>query len=1010
MPFVFKDKIVEALKNAVNDAVIAEVSFGDADISFIRSFPDLSLKITDVNISGKDTFEDVTLMKAGKLSFDVDIMSLLSKSDVPPIEYFGIENGFINILVLPDGTANYQIMPEDTTVKAEKPTKFSLDIKKYEILNSSFIYTDQSMPVFVSMKNLNHTGSGNFSSAAFDLKTTTGVDSLTVRYDGDLFFTDAKAALDAVIAVDMDKQKFVLKDNKLQINELNLAADGYVQLFEEDMDIQFSASTPFEDIRQLLSVIPHAYTGDFASVKTSGKASFDLKVNGRYNGSRPTYPAFECGVKVENGYILYPGSPFPVENLFVDLTTGAKKADMSDLYVKIPSFRFSVNKDQVNGLLNVDNAMGNQAFTGKIAGKLNMGHLQKALPLPYFETLEGLLDANMQFSALMSHIQEEKYEKIEAKGHFAAQNLSVKMAGNPLVKASMIKGDFSPRVLDVAFTNLMVASSHIDAGINVLNPLAFFTMDKASQAKIVFKADKINMDEWNTQKGGGGAENQPEFAFDKKQETFIKESTVSMDGKIGELRSGHHTLNNVVFSGDASANLLKVNRLSATIGKSDLNVSGVVKQAYDYIFGKGILLGQVSVTSDYFDSNMFAGSADPEVQTTSTGPFIIPERMDIEVDGKFNTLKYTEHVFNNLNGKIHLKNQQVVFEDIRADAFGGNLDFTGSYATTDPGNPEYAMKLNIGKVKFTEAFRQIEMFKKLVPLAEFIQGFFNTSLVMKGRLLQDMSPDLTSLDASGFIETLQGRIKAYPPLQEVGNTLKIKELHDLDLTNTKNWFDIVKGVIDIKPFQKSVKGIDMDISGKHSFKSGMDILMKMKIPRELLEKNKVTATANTGLYLLEKEAAKIGLDLKQGEFINLRVQLTGRWRKPTVKITPLASEGEQTYRQAAEDKLDATGKKLKDTLQKEFEKGKAKVRDTLTKAARQQMEKGKAKVEKEVEKAVEDVKEKAKKEVISKIDTLIADTLKQKAKDVLDKNAEQEINKIKDKLKDFDPFKKKKKN
>jgi uncharacterized protein involved in outer membrane biogenesis len=87
-PFVFKDKIVRAFENAVNDQVEATVTFRDADISFLRSFPDIYLSVEDISVVGKDTFEGITLLTAKKVSFDVNLFSLLSKNSIPSIEYF----------------------------------------------------------------------------------------------------------------------------------------------------------------------------------------------------------------------------------------------------------------------------------------------------------------------------------------------------------------------------------------------------------------------------------------------------------------------------------------------------------------------------------------------------------------------------------------------------------------------------------------------------------------------------------------------------------------------------------------------------------------------------------------------------------------------------------------------------------------------------------------------------------------------------------------------------------
>ncbi|MBK8620479.1 MAG: hypothetical protein IPN79_01635 [Saprospiraceae bacterium] len=181
----------------------------------------------------------------------------------------------------------------------------------------------------------------------------------------------------------------------------------------------------------------------------------------------------------------------------------------------------------------------------------------------------------------------------------------------------------------------------------------------------------------------------------------------------------------------------------------------------------------------------------------------------------------------------------------------------------------------------------------------------------------------------------------------------------------------------------------------------------------MLEKSKITSAANTGLKFLESEAGKVGLNINQGEFIYLHVNLTGSLLKPDIKITPVNAQG-ASGSNAVNQMVDETKNQLKDTLQKEINKQKERAKDSLTKVVNKEVDKVKTKVEAQTQKALDSIKNKAKDKVINKLDTLtkgtVSDSLKQKAKDVLDKNTNQEIDKIKDKLKDFDPFKKKKKN
>ena len=66
LPFVFKDKLVTFLKENINKNVNAVVDFHDADLSFIKSFPDLEVSIDSLSVSGMDEFDGILLYKADK--------------------------------------------------------------------------------------------------------------------------------------------------------------------------------------------------------------------------------------------------------------------------------------------------------------------------------------------------------------------------------------------------------------------------------------------------------------------------------------------------------------------------------------------------------------------------------------------------------------------------------------------------------------------------------------------------------------------------------------------------------------------------------------------------------------------------------------------------------------------------------------------------------------------------------------------------------------------------------
>lgn len=59
-------------------------------------------------------------------------------------------------------------------------------------------------------------------------------------------------------------------------------------------------------------------------------------------------------------------------------------------------------------------------------------------------------------------------------------------------------------------------------------------------------------------------------------------------------------------------------------------------------------------------------------------------------------------------------------------------------------------------MSFQRLFKALNTFKMLSPLAGYIDGNFNTSLIMDGTLGKDLMPKLASLNVQGFLETLNG--------------------------------------------------------------------------------------------------------------------------------------------------------------------------------------------------------------------------------------------------------------
>ena len=866
------------------------------------------------------------------------------------------------------------------------------------------------MNLFTSLDNVHHEGKGDFTQDIFDLMTQTSAENVYVKFNGTEYLNGAKANLRVDFNLNFPEKKFTLINNILKINDFDIEANGFFQIKNEGIYNDVTFKTASETFKSFLSLVPGAYTSDFSDVKTSGNAAVSGFVKGLYNSESLQYPAFEIKCSIKNGAAKYSRLPQEVKNIQADINIKSSKSNLSDLSINIPVFKMNIGNDPIDGKLLMTKATSDQQVSGFLKATINLVNLKNAFPIDNLEKLAGNLSCNLDFNAKMQDIINQNFSKISFTGYGSGSFIEYKSKGNPRISIEKVNLNAAPNLLKIVSNQMRIGKSDADLSINVHNPLAILTLSNNIQADIVVNSGLLDLNEWMS-----GAATRPAsktasapVAIDDQ---LIKNSGINLDLKAGKVIFHDKSIENVRLECNMAANALHLNELSARIDRSDIRITGSIINAYDYLFNNNILDGNLNLYSNYFDVNQFLVNSKSTNAAESTSAIPVPERVRIQLQAQIKELIYTNLQLKDFEGLLDVKNKEVALKNLKTNTLGGNLSLEGLYNTTDLSKPDFAVKLDLSKIAFAEAISKIEMFKKVAPIAAYINGFFNTSLIMRGKLGGTMMPDLSTLDASGLIETINGKIKGLNPMAELSQKTGIKELSELELSNTKNWFEIVKGFMELKPYNTKIKGIDFTISGKHGFGKDMDYKINLIVPREIMKKNKLLSVGESGLTNIEKEAAKLGINIHQGPDIFLDILMTGPFKKPNFKIIPRNSVG-STYSEALENKANEVVKNVTDTIKSEIKKKEAEIRDTITKRANEELEKVKAEAEKVAQKAIDSIKASAKDQVISRLDTLtkgvISDSLKQKAKDALDKKTNEEVDKIKEKLKDFNPFKKKK--
>lgn len=1002
VPTIYKDEIVEKLKITLNNQLNAEVDFEDVGLSIISTFPNAGLTIQNLSIEGVEDFEGINLFKSKNTTVEVSIPSLIN-DDIPyQIKEVNISEADINIVRLPDGTGNYLITKTDTTGAAG--ASYIIDLDYYEIKDSKLTYTDKLSDLKMSLEDVNHTGSGRFTESVFDLDTYTTSSKFNVTSAGATYVKNAKAQLDAIINIDLDNEKYTLKQNKLTLNELNLEGEGFVQLAGDDIIIDATIKGLEDNFRSYLSVIPSAYVDNLKNVATNGSGSFTSTIKGRYNSETTTYPAIDAKLNITDGYVLYNNMPKAIENINTNIHISATDGNYDNLKVNIPTITANVGDDPLSASLVVSESTKNPSVDGQLKADVNLRNWKSAIPGEMIDDMEGLFKADMKFAGSVADIQAANYDAITFAGEVEANGVQVKRTGQPNLKINSAVVKASPAKLDIDAQQIIYGESDFDIKGHIENPLLLSINSGGTiKSNLDIKSKVINVDELMTEPEDKATANTTTNTSTSLDAIDKSKSSIQMKAHADKIIYDGKTYNNVNVDGRYAGDAIQINAADALMLDNDINITGRLENILGYLAGDEMLKGNIDLQSNKLDLNQIM-STNSESGATEEN-FIVPANMDIDIIADIKDLTYTNLNFKNSKSTLKVADQIANITDMVTNTLGGEIGLQGMY-DSNAEKPSFNLKMDLSKIRFVDAFNQVTTIKTLAPIMKYMDGFFNSTLVFSGSLNDGMVPDFSTLDASGFIETFSSTIRDLDVLDKLGDKLGIDALKSINLENTKNWFDVVDGTVELKPRDFKVEDIEMTVAGKQNYSQVIDYIISMKVPREKLKSNAITGILDQGLTKIEAEAAKLGINLGKGDFINLEIGMTGTFTNPKFSIKPVGYEA-GTVKGVIEDEINNQIDKAKDSIKTVIEDTKNTVRDTVNKVVTTAVDSAKTVVKDKVNTAVDSAKNVAK----DKIDSLAKqnglDSIGTKVKDILGENAEKEKDKIKDKIKDWNPFKKK---
>ncbi|MFP4047229.1 MAG: AsmA-like C-terminal region-containing protein [Bacteroidales bacterium] len=499
LPFFFKGDIMRHTKFVLNEKLDATVEFTDVKLSLFRHFPNLSVSLRDLSVTGKEQFAEDTLVSFNSFDATVDLISLFGDNlDVRGV--YLIEPR-VHAKVATDSSVNWDIMEEkpDTEEEeidtAETEMPFRISLKTFRITDGKIVYDDAVSDLYASLNDLNYDLDGDLGADSSSLNMNLDINSALVKIGAVNYVNNANVNFKSGIGANIEEGRYHFLDNTFRINELGLNFEGLVELMEDNRigtDIRFSAGKT--SFKALLSIIPAIYMRDFEKMETEGNFSFNGEVSGIYH--EEIFPSLDMNLLVEDARFGYPDLPKEMTDINISLQTFLDGEDYDNSIINLENFQFNLADNPFQAAFKLTDPISDPHLIGELIGMIELSNFTDVIPMEDTE-LKGKIDSDVRIDGKMSMIEKENYSQFQSDGKVLVSDFFLSTPDMPasftISKAEFL---FSPQYLELRSFDSKFGNSDIHLNGKIDNYLSYMLEEGILRADFSVSSGYFNANEF----------------------------------------------------------------------------------------------------------------------------------------------------------------------------------------------------------------------------------------------------------------------------------------------------------------------------------------------------------------------------------------------------------------------------------------------------------------------------------------------------------------------------------
>lgn len=334
----------------------------------------------------------------------------------------------------------------------------------------------------------------------------------------------------------------------------------------------------------------------------------------------------------------------------------------------------------------------------------------------------------------------------------------------------------------------------------------------------------------------------------ERYEEILAEGKLSLNDMNLELTDvPKMTIEQSVFS--FSPKVLKLSETTVKMGDNDLTFDSQFENYLAYAFQGKTLKGTLNVKSNHLNLNDFmtdeveneevieakkVNGVNPSNATSSKNAgLIVPAAIDFRMQTNFKKVMLDKMVFEDINGLLIVKDQQVDMSNLSMNTMGGKVVANGAYATPSGQQASLKGSFALKELNFARTYSELDMVQQLAPIFAGLKGTYSGNISIDSRLDEQLKMDLHSVQGKGSLSTNDLSLSGVKFIDQVANIVKKPELKNIKVQNLNLDFSIDQGRVTTQPFDLKLGDYTMNLSGSTGLDQTIDYRGKITLPTSL---------------------------------------------------------------------------------------------------------------------------------------------------------------------------------